>query len=119
MDPASLSRPRRRSRGSSAFLVLSPLSPEFIAAIADESERRIASSFDFITFSRCVFDRSLCPCCGFWAKAVDLCDKQGASKAAIKTAICKTRCERVEVNDKLIEKSSNKTNREILEEKAS
>jgi hypothetical protein len=67
--------------------------------------------------SRCVFDRSLCPCCGCWANAVDLCDKQVATKAAIKTA-SKALCERVEVN-KLIEKSSNNTNREILEEKAS
>jgi len=72
-----------------------------------------------MTLSRCVFDRSLCACRGCWAKAVDLCDKQGANKAAIKTTTCKARFERVEVNDKLIEKSSNKTNREILEEKAS
>jgi hypothetical protein len=97
---------------------LSPLSLEFIAAIADESERRIASSFDFITLSRCVFDRSLCPCCGCWATAIDLCDKQGTSKAAIKATTCKALCERVEVNDKLIEKPSNNTNREILEENA-
>src|SRR5690349_19930349 len=103
MDPASLSSPRRRSRGSSAFFVLSPLSLELTAAIADESERRIASSLDFITLSRCVFDRSLCACCGCWANAVDLCAKQGASKA-IKTNNRKARSERVEVNDKLIEK---------------
>jgi hypothetical protein len=65
-----------------------------------------------------VFDRSLCPCRCCWANAFDLCDKQGASKAAIKTATCKALCERVEVNDKLIEKPSNNTNREILEENA-
>jgi hypothetical protein len=85
------------------------LSLEFIAAIAEESERRIASSFDFITLSRCVFDRSLCPCCGCWANAA-LCDKQGASKAAIRIATRKVPGERVEVNDKLMKKPSNKTN---------
>ena len=35
-DPTSLSRPRSRSRGSSAFFSLSALSPEFMAAIAEE-----------------------------------------------------------------------------------
>jgi hypothetical protein len=95
------------------------LSLEFIAAIADESERRIASSFDFITLSRCAFDRSLCPCCGCCATAVAPGDTQGARNATTKTATWKGLCKRVDVNDKLIEKSSNRTNRKILEEKAS
>jgi hypothetical protein len=92
------------------------LSLEFIAAIAEESERRIASSFDFITLKRCVFDRSLCPCCGCWADTA-LWEKQGASKAAMRIATRKVLCERIEVNDKLMKKNLQQTNREILEEK--
>src|SRR6185369_8759763 len=112
MAPTSLSKPRRRSRGSSAFLVLWPLSPEFMAAIADESERRIASSFDLMTLSRCVLDKSLWPCCGCWASAA-FCDKQGASNAAIRTATCRALRERLEVKNKLIEKNLQQNNRQI------